>query len=137
MPRSKSGEVDLVQLGAVVIAPILAAMVFGVFTLDVNVFGLGEVLMDPLWESGDLQVTIAALGATGGAIYVAFTNEFFNEQGDEYETAEYAAVGASLLAVPIVELIPVIGDFVTGNDVAALAATVAFAAAITAVSYAK
>lgn len=134
MAYSKAEQVDTVDLAAVIIAPLLAAMVFGVFSLSVSVFGIGSFLTDPLWTSGSTTVTFAAVGAVAGIGWVLATNEM----GDgSYETSELAAIGVSLALVPAYVFIPAINTFVASNDVVALVATLAFTASLTVISYVK
>jgi hypothetical protein len=131
--RSKTREVDPIDLAAVVVGPVLAAMVFGVFSLDVQVFNLGSVLTDPLWSSGQTEVTVAALGAVLSVVWIYVTNETFSDAG--WSREEMVAIGASLASVPVYVFIPAFNDVVSSNDLVALIAALGYTGATVYASY--
>lgn len=109
-------EVDLVDVAALVALPIFSGMVFGIWSLSIDVFG-GYDFTQSLWSSGGTAISAAFIVSVLSVAWILLTNEL---DGSNYETYEYGAIIVALAATPAYELIPALGDVISSNDAIAL-----------------
>lgn len=126
-----SNEIDVVDVGPLVLLPIAAGMVLGVWSFGVNIFG-GFDFAAPLWTVGGADISPALLLTVGSVVAIVATNEI---DGSNYEDYEYGAIVAALVIVPAYEFIPAIQSLVSSHDILAFGVWMAVAAVSTAIAY--
>lgn len=126
-----TNEIDVVDVGPLVVFPIAAGMVLGVWSFGVDVFG-GFNFTDPLWTVGGANISPALLLTVGAVVAILATNEI---DGSSYENYEYGAIVAALLAVPAYEFIPAVQSIVSSHDILAFGLWLVIAAVATAIAY--
>ena len=114
--RPGENEVQLIDIGPLIILPIVAGIVFDVWQLAVNV-GDGYDFAQPIWEVGGAELSAAFLVGIAAIVAIVATNEL---DGSEYEDWEYGAIVVGLAILPAYEFIPAISEIVDGSDVLAL-----------------
>ncbi|AGN02820.1 hypothetical protein L593_14405 [Salinarchaeum sp. Harcht-Bsk1] len=124
-------QVDTIDVGALTIVPIAAAMVLGVFALNISVFGIGS-LSQPIVGSGTSAITIPLVLYLGGLGWIVGTNEL---DGSDYEDYELALIGFAFLSVPMYVFVPVFADLVGISDVIRLLLALGISAAAVLISY--
>lgn len=124
-------EIDVIDIGPLVILPIAAGMVLGVWSFGVDVFG-GFDFASPLATIGGANISPAFLLAVGSVAVILATNEL---DGSNYENYEYGAILFALAVVPAYEFIPAIGDLAASHDAIAFGLWLAVAAVATALAY--
>lgn len=125
-------EIDVIDIGALVLLPIAASLIFQVFSWQIQVFG-GYDFTAALWTLGGIDVSAAFLITLAGVGWIVTTN-IANDSTDmgQYEMA--AVVTA--LGLPILyELVPVVYDLVMWHDLTQLLAVMYVSAAAVYVSY--
>lgn len=126
-------EIDVIDVAPLVALPIFAGFVFGVWTLTLNVFG-GFDFTQVWWSGSGVEVTPALIGAIASGGMIVGTNQL---DGSDYESYEYGGI-LFMLALPLLHAaVPVIGDFISGNDLVAFIAWVLIAIVATYISYAE
>lgn len=125
-------QIDLIDVGALMLLPMAASFLFQVFTLEINVFGSYD-LTSPIWVVGGMDVTIVLIVASASSAWILATN-LLNDQ-TEHEQEELAAIGAAISLPVLYELIPAVHDLVMWNDLAQLAAVIYVSAAAVYVSF--
>jgi hypothetical protein len=129
---SGNKEIDVIDIGAIVALPIAASMMFGVFSLTVDVFG-GFDFTSAIWTLGGTDVTMALLLATGSVAWIAVTN-FLNEDTDMGQYEAGAVVTA--LALPVLyQFIPAVADLVEYGDITRFGAFLYVSVAAVYISY--
>jgi len=129
---SGNQEIDVIDILALVILPIAASMIFGVFTLSIDVFG-GYDFSQALWTIGGADISPALLLFLGSFAWIVVTN-IMNERTDmgEYEMGAIVAG----LALPLMYVfIPAVGDLVEAHDLFRLAGVIYVGASAVYVSY--
>lgn len=112
MHLSKSNEVDLVDVAPLVLFPIAAGVVFGVWTLSVNVFG-GWSPSDILFSAAGIDWTWGFLIAMLSIVAIVGTNEI---DGSDYETWEFGVIAFAFFSVPLYKFVPAFENAVSGSD---------------------
>ena len=124
-------EVDLIDVGALVLLPVAAGMVLGVWEFSIQVFG-GFDFSQPIWSSGQSSVSIALLLTVGSIAWIVTTNEI---DGSDYEDYEFGMIVGGFALTPMYSLIPLIKDLVDSSDLFALVAWLAVAIVSVYISY--
>ena len=125
------GEIDPIDLAALIGIPWFAATIFGVFEFTINVFG-GYDFSAPLWTVGGADISVALLMVLGGTVWVVATNELTET---DYDPVYIALIAFALLSPALFVFIPAFESLVTWSDLTRLAFTIGVSAATTAVSY--
>jgi hypothetical protein len=127
-----SNEVDWYQVVPVVLFPIFAGFVFGVWSLELTVFG-GFDFTQVWWSSSSFELTPALLGATGSSVGIVLSNEL---DGSDYDKYEYAVI-IVMLALPLLyAAIPLLSDLMQ-PDLARVLVWLLEAVGVTYISYAE
>ena len=125
------GEIDPIDLAALIGIPWFAATIFGVFEFTVSVFG-GYDFSAPLWTVGGADISVALLAVLGGTVWIVATNELSKT---DYDPLYLALIGFALLSPALFVFVPAFESLVTWSDITRLGFTIAVSAATTAVSY--
>lgn len=125
------GEIDPIDLAALIGIPWFAATIFGVFTFNINVFG-GYDFSAPIWTVAGADISVALMLVLGGTMWVVATNELTKT---DYDPVYLALIGFALLSPLLFVFVPAFESLVTWSDLTRLAFTIAVSAATTAVSY--
>ena len=113
-------ELDVIDVGALILVPFMGAIALGTIALQVNVFGSFS-FSDVLYSGSGVELTIAALIAILGVGWILATNEL---DGGDYEWYELAIVAVTLGIVPAFVLIPFVRDFASIDAVSFILALV-------------
>lgn len=124
-------EIDPIDVAALVVLPVAAGMVLGVFSFSITVFG-GYDFSAPLISYKNIDVTIPLLATVASTVWVVATNEI---DGTNYEQEEYVAIAVALGGVPAYALIPAVEAVVVNYDVVALLIWLLIAVATVYISY--
>ena len=132
--RSGNGnnEIDLIDIGALLVLPITASMIFQVFTWQINVFGQYD-LTEPIWTLGGADISVALLVTVAATVWVLATNVANTETTHgQYELAVIVvAIALPLLTV----FVPAVESLVMWHDLTQLAALLYVSGATVAISY--
>jgi len=113
-----SGNIDAIDMAAFILVPLLSGVLFGVWTLGVDVFG-GYSFSDALFTIGSTSISVALLGTVAGSVALVVNGTLTK---NDYEQEEwYVIVGALLLPVVYV-FVPAVESFIHGYDIAAFGA---------------
>lgn len=126
-----SNEIDVVDVGPLVLLPIAAGMVLGVWSFGVDIFG-GFSFSDPLWTVGGADISPALLLTVGSIVAIVATNEI---DGSNYEDYQYGAIMGALVIVPAYEFIPAVQSLVSSHDILAFGVWLLVAGVATAIAY--
>lgn len=108
-----------------------AAMLFGVISTTVNVFG-GYDMASPIWTVGGVEVSAALLAVLFSVVWVLVTNEI---DGSDYETEEFVIIAFALLAPVLYVFVPAFESLVMWHDVSQLGFTLLTTFATTWIAY--
>lgn len=125
------GQIDPIDMAALVGIPWFAATIFGVFDFTVNVFG-GYDFTSPLWTVGGADISVALLAIVFLTVWVFATNELTSS---DYDPAVGALMAFALLSPLLFVFVPAFESLVTWSDLTRLAFTLGVSVATTAVSY--
>lgn len=125
-------EIDMIDVGAITLLPILSAMLFEVWSLTINVFG-GYDFTQSLWDIGGTAISPALLIVLACVAWIFSTNIL----NDETEMGQYemGAVVTALLLPLLYVFVPAVADLVNASDLLKLAATLYVSAASVFISY--
>ncbi|OVE84321.1 hypothetical protein [Natronolimnobius baerhuensis] len=127
-----NNEVDLIDIGALIILPIMASMIFKVFTWQVNVFGNYD-FTDPIWTIASANISVALIVTVFSSVWVLATN-VANLQTD-HSSYEIAVIAVAI-ALPLgVVFVPAVEALVMWHDLMQVAALLYVSGATVAVSY--
>lgn len=126
-----SNEIDVVDVGPLVVLPIAAGMVLGVWSFGVDVFG-GYSFTSAMWTVGGSDISMALLISVAAIAAIVTTNEI---DGSNYETHEYAVIVGALVIVPAYTFIPAVENLVSSHDILAFGTWMLVAIAATAIAY--
>lgn len=105
-------EIDKFDVAAVVLFPIAAASVFGVWSLTVSIFG-GWSPSQTLFSAGGTAITWALLVAILSMAWIVGTNEI---DGSNYRDWEYGMIAFGFLSVPLYQFVPAFKNIVDSHD---------------------
>ncbi len=115
-----SGNIDVVDMAAFILVPLLGGVLFGVWTLGVSVFG-GYSFSDALFSIGNTSISVALIGTVAGSAALVANGTL--TRGDYSQEEWYVIVVAMLLPVVYV-FVPAVESFIHTYDVAAFGAWV-------------
>ena len=121
----------MVDLAPVVLYPIAAAAIFGVFSLSVEVFGVHS-LTDALWTIGGIDISLALIIAVLSVVAIVVTNQV---DGSDYEPWEFAVIALAFLAPILYVALPSFAELVNAHDLIQVAFTLLAAGATAFVAY--
>lgn len=113
---SSSNEIDPIDYGGIVLYPIMAGMIFGVWSFSLDLFG-GWDLNQVLWSGSGVDVTLALVLALASVAWIVGTNEI---DGSDYEDYEYGVIVFAFASVPLYEFVPAFANLVDAHDIVAL-----------------
>ena len=126
--RNQIDEIDLISL---VMLPLAAGIVFGVWSLSLDVFG-GFSLDQTLIEVGGTVITLAAVLAV--ASIGALVAQGHLSQGD-YQKEEWYVIAGSMAVVPLYVFVPLVQDLFAMSDLIPLGVWVALSGVSVYISY--
>ncbi|MDS0475276.1 hypothetical protein [Natrinema sp. 1APR25-10V2] len=126
-----TNEVDLVDVAALMLLPITASMIFGIFTMQINVFG-GYDFTAPIWTVGGASISAALLITLFADFWILGTN-VLNDQ-TKHEQNELIAIGLALAAPLLYVFVPAFASLVQA-DILRLALLMYVSGAAVYVSY--
>lgn len=132
MSSSGENQIDLIDVVALVLTPIAASMIFGVFTMGVNVFG-GYDFTSALWTVGGANISVALLIASGGGLWILVTN-VMNEK-TQHEGYELAGILVAILSPIAFVFVPAFESLVMWHGLTQVMFTLYVGAAAVWVSY--
>lgn len=106
-------EIDPIDVGALVLWPIAAGMVLGVWTFGLSIFG-GYDFTKSLLSAAGVSISVAFVAAMGSLAWIVVTNEL---DGSDYEEWEWYSILGSFAIVPAYVLIPAVQTLVDSSDV--------------------
>lgn len=124
-------NIDTIDLAALVAFPVVAGIIFGIFSLSIDVFG-GFSLADTALTIGNTSITWGMIVAILSIGWIVGTNEI---NGSDYDQWEYGVILFAFLSVPAHEFIPQVQNYVAANDALALGLWLAVSIAAVYVSY--
>ena len=129
-----TGEIDPIDLAAIVIVPFVGGMVFEAWSLEISVFG-GYDLHQALFEFGGAAFSPAFLVTVAGALWIFGSNRMMNKE--EMPAEEFGALAVAL-ALPIAyEFMPVVQDLLALHDILRLAAALVLSVAVAYISWVR
>jgi len=130
--NSGKNEVDLIDVVALMIVPLGASMIFGIFSFSIDVFG-GYDMMDPIWTVGGADLSAALFVTTFGTIWIVLTNII---NTDTSHSKEAIAIFVVALMAPILTVfMPAFESLVFWHDLVQLVFFIYTTAAVTFLSY--
>jgi len=130
--NSGKNDVDLIDVLALMIVPLGASMIFGIFSFSIDVFG-GYDLMDPIWTVAEVDISAALLLTTFATLWVFLTNLM---NSNTSHSQELLAVFVIALLAPILTVfVPPFEALVFWNDMVQVVFFLYTTAAVTALSY--
>ena len=130
--NSGKNEVDLIDILALMIVPLGASMIFGIFSFSIDVFG-GYAMMDPIWTLGGVDISAALLLTTFGTLWIVLTNIVNTNTSHSKEALAVFVV--ALLAPILTVFMPAFESLVFWNDLVQLVFFIYTTAAVTFLSY--
>ena len=130
--KSGPNQIDLIDVLALMIVPLGASMIFGIFSFSIDVFG-GYDMMDPIWTVGGADLSAALFITLFGSVWIVLTNIM---NGDTSHSQEAIAVFVVALVAPILTVfMPAFESLVFWNDLVQLVFFIYTTAAVTFLSY--
>ena len=130
--NSGKNDVDLIDVLALMIVPLGASMIFGIFSFSIDVFG-GYDLMDPIWTVAEVDISAALLLTTFATLWVFLTNLM---NSNTSHSQELLAVFVIALLAPILTVfVPPFEALVFWNDMVQVVFFLYTTAAVTALGY--
>lgn len=117
---------------ALIFLPISASMIFGIFSLEINVFGSYD-FTEPIWTVGGADISVALLVTVFAVAWVLITN-VMNEE-TEHEGYELAVIAVAILLPVAYVFVPAVESLVMWHDLMQLMALVYVAAATVWISF--
>jgi len=124
--------VDLIDVAALVLLPMAAALIFGIFTWQIQVFG-GYDFTAPIWTLGGTDISAALLVTVASIGWIAATN--LANANTEMGQYEKGAVVTALLLPVLYVFVPAVADLVTWHDMMRLLALLYVSVAAVYISY--
>jgi len=114
-----NNEVDLIDIGALVLLTTFSPLLFGVYSWQIEVFG-GYDFTAPIWTLSGVDISATLLVLVGSVGWILLTN--FANGDTDIEGLEAGVVICSI-ALPILYVfIPAVESLVTWHDMMRLAA---------------
>jgi len=129
---STENEIDLIDVGGLILVPVFASLIFGVFSFGIEIFTSYD-LTAPLWTIAGADVSVALLVATFAIMWVLATN-VLNDQ-TSHEGYELGAITVALLLPLAVVFIPAVENLVFWHPLTQLMAWVYVTGATIWISY--
>ncbi|WP_222915052.1 hypothetical protein [Natrinema sp. SYSU A 869] len=123
--------IDKIDYAALWVYPTMASMVFGVWTLNLNILG-GYDFSSTFYSAGGANFSVPLILATVSVVWILWTNEF---DGANYSDMEKWTIVGTLLFPIVFEFVPAFGDLLSSNDWFLLGATVLVSFATAWISY--
>ncbi|ELZ09409.1 hypothetical protein C479_11335 [Halovivax asiaticus JCM 14624] len=127
-----NNQIDLIDVAALVVVPITWALMVGVFTWQINVFG-GYDFTQSLWTIAGVSISPALLLTLGGEAWIIVTNILNSKT--EHGQEEMAVIGTALALPLLYVFVPAVESLVNYHDMTQLAAVLYLSAASVFVSY--
>ena len=127
-----NSEVDLIDIGALMILPIMASMIFKVFTWQINVFGQYD-FTDPIWSIANADISVALIVTVLSTVWVLATSVANAET--KHTQYDLAAIVVTIMLPLGVVFIPAVEILVMWHDLTQLAALLYVSGATVAASY--
>jgi len=127
----RNEEINPIDFGALVLIPWFTALIFGVMTWQVDVFG-GFDFSTAIWTVAGANITVPLLVVVFGVGWVVGTNEI---DGSNYESEEIAFIAFAFLAPILYVFVPAFQALVEWHDLFRIGFTLAVAFATTYISY--
>lgn len=119
MNPSGQNQIDLIDVAALIFLPIAASMIFGVFSLSIDVFGNYD-FTEPIWTVGGADISVALLVTVFAVGWVLATN-VMNEQ-TQHEGYELAVIAVAILLPVAYVFVPAVESLVQWHDLTQLMA---------------
>ena len=130
--KSGPNQIDLIDVLALMIVPLGASMIFGIFSFSIDVFG-GYDMMDPIWTLGGADLSAALFITLFGTIWIVLTNIM---NSNTSHSQEAIAVFVVALVAPILTVfMPAFESLVFWHDLVQLVFFLYTTAAVTFLSY--
>ena len=130
--KSGPNQIDLIDVLALMIVPLGASMIFGIFSFSIDVFG-GYDMMDPIWTLGGADLSAALFITLFGTVWIVLTNIM---NSDTSHSQEAIAVFVVALVAPILTVfMPAFESLVFWHDLVQLVFFLYTTAAVTFLSY--
>jgi hypothetical protein len=124
-------EIDVIDIGALILFPVAAGIVLGVWQFGLDVFGgydFGQALM----SVAGVSISPALIATLASIAWIVATNEI---DGSDYEDWEYGAIVFSFIVTPMYVAVPSVATLVDSYDVVAMVVWLGIAASAIYVSY--
>lgn len=138
MATRSSGPLDLepdqnmmFDIIALVLVPWFAAFIFGVLSMDIEIWTNMNVT-DPMWTVGGADISPALLVVVFGLVWIVATNEL---DGSDYENFEFAIIVFALASPLLYVFIPAFAELVNYHELMQLFWTLAISVAAVYISY--
>ncbi len=130
--KSGPNQIDLIDVLALMIVPLGASMIFGIFSFSIDVFG-GYDMMDPIWTLGGADLSAALFITLFGTVWIVLTNIM---NSDTSHSQEAIAVFVVALVAPILTVfMPAFESLVFWHDLVQLVFFLYTTTAVTFLSY--
>ncbi|PCR90314.1 hypothetical protein [Natrinema ejinorense] len=123
--------IDKIDYAALWVYPTMASMVFGVWTLSLNILGSYD-FSSSFYSAGGADFSVPLILTTASFLWILWTNEF---DGSNYSQMERVTIVGTLLFPIAFEFVPVFGNLLSSNDWFLLGATVLVTFAAAWISY--
>lgn len=104
------GELDLIDMAALVLFPVMAGMIYGIFSFTIDLWDFS--FTDVAFTLGGFELTWAFVVSMAAFLWVVVTNQL--NQAD-YEDWEYGVIAFAFLAIPAYLYVEQFAVFVDGN----------------------
>ena len=121
----------LIDVAAITVVSSFVSFMFGVFSLQLNIFG-GYDFSTVIWSLGGLEFSAALVIVLLGEAWILGTNEL---DGSDYESWEFGIIGFSLAAPLLFATVTEMQNLVMYHEVTQLMFWFAVSAAVTYVAY--
>lgn len=114
---NRKKEVDLIDIGALILLPFMGGFIFEVFSFQINVFG-GYDFTAPIWTIGGSEISMALILSVFSVGWIVATNLLNSET--EHHPYEFAIIVTALAAPVGVVFIPAFESLVFWHDLTQL-----------------
>jgi len=124
-------QIDTVDLGALIVLPIAAGMVLGVWSLSLDVFG-GFDFSQALVTFGGAEITLPFIAVIASIAALVAQGQL--SQGN-YQDEEWYVIAGSMAVVPLYVFVPAVNELVGMADAIPLVLWLAISGAAVYISY--